>query len=235
MSRRNWLAVFGVIATFGYFIFVFYVVFSDWSDFRKLKPNEWGDFLSGGLGPIAIFWLILSFFQQSRELQHSVEALQLQAEELRLSVEQQRKMAGIAANQFDLDRAVREDQIALLTSQVLPYFVIEPGGGKSNSNQYNQDLAVKNIGANAARYSIDISGEHISKKTLPLPSLETGNIYQTYLSVIDRHNLNDGYLALIKINSENLRGQVRTQEYELRTAEGIEAPNVQLIACDPPR
>ena len=58
-----------------------------------LRMNELGDFLGGVLSPLAFLWLVLGFFQQSREIRLSGKALQLQASEMRRSVDEHRRLA----------------------------------------------------------------------------------------------------------------------------------------------
>ena len=48
-----------------------------------LALNELGDFLGGASSPLAFLWLVLGFFQQSREIRLSSNALHLQAAEMR--------------------------------------------------------------------------------------------------------------------------------------------------------
>jgi len=59
-----------------------------------LKLNELGDFLGGVSSPLAFLWLVLGFFQQSREIRLSNQALHLQAREMRRSVDEHRRLAG---------------------------------------------------------------------------------------------------------------------------------------------
>ncbi|MGB7419076.1 MAG: hypothetical protein WA918_07845 [Erythrobacter sp.] len=59
-----------------------------------LKLNELGDFLGGVSSPLAFLWLVLGFFQQSREIRLSSRALHLQAREMRRSVDEHRRIAG---------------------------------------------------------------------------------------------------------------------------------------------
>jgi hypothetical protein len=60
----------------------------------ELKLNELGDFLGGVSSPLAFLWLVLGFFQQSREIRLSGKALELQAREMRRSVDEHRRLAG---------------------------------------------------------------------------------------------------------------------------------------------
>ena len=59
-----------------------------------LRLNELGDFLGGVSSTLAFLWLVLCFFQQSREIRLSNKALHLQAREMRRSVDEHRRLAG---------------------------------------------------------------------------------------------------------------------------------------------
>lgn len=59
-----------------------------------LQLNELGDFLGGVSSPLAFLWLVLGFFQQSNEIRLSGKALNLQAREMRRSVDEHRRLAG---------------------------------------------------------------------------------------------------------------------------------------------
>ena len=58
-----------------------------------LRLNELGDFLGGVSSPLAFLWLVLGFFQQSREIRLSNQALHLQAAEMKRSVDEHRRIA----------------------------------------------------------------------------------------------------------------------------------------------
>jgi Fe2+ transport system protein B len=62
--------------------------------------NNLGDFLAGVFGPLAIFWLILGFLQQGKELQQNTEALEMQADELKKSVNQEKNLRSSVLNQL---------------------------------------------------------------------------------------------------------------------------------------
>ncbi len=57
-----------------------------------LALNELGDFVGGVSSPLAFLWLVLGFFQQSREIRLSGKALHLQATEMRKSMDEQRRV-----------------------------------------------------------------------------------------------------------------------------------------------
>ena len=58
-----------------------------------LDLNELGDFLGGVSSPLAFLWLVLGFFQSSREIGISSKALHLQAREMRAEMRAQRELA----------------------------------------------------------------------------------------------------------------------------------------------
>ena len=58
----------------------------------ELRLNELGDFMGGVSSPLAFLWLVLGYFQQSREIRLSGKALHLQATEMRRGIDQQREV-----------------------------------------------------------------------------------------------------------------------------------------------
>lgn len=65
--------------------------------------NELGDFLAGVFSPVAFLWLVLGYLQQQKELQQNTRALELQAVELKNSVDQYRDMVSVAKDQLKMD------------------------------------------------------------------------------------------------------------------------------------
>jgi len=82
--------------------------------------NELGDFLAGVFSPVAFLWLVLGFLQQQKELQQNTKALKLQADELKNSVEQYKKMVTIAQNQLDADLTVAQQESIRRENELKP-------------------------------------------------------------------------------------------------------------------
>ncbi len=82
-----------MIFTIVYLVVVFYFAIPDIDHMKTLKPNELGDFFAGFFSPLAFLWLVFGYYQQGEELKQNTLALNLQADELRNSVEQQIKQA----------------------------------------------------------------------------------------------------------------------------------------------
>jgi hypothetical protein len=93
------LKFWGVLGTVVYLVIIAATVALKFDSFLELKLNELGDFLAGAFGPIAFLWLILGFSQQGRELKLSSDALQLQAAELKNSVEQKKELVSVSREQ----------------------------------------------------------------------------------------------------------------------------------------
>ena len=102
MSRI--LSTIGVLATLAYVAFLLWMFGGRVGELRSLEPNHLGDFLAGAFGPLAILWLILGFFQQGVELRENSRSLDLQAEELRSSTQEQRELLRILRDHFETAR-----------------------------------------------------------------------------------------------------------------------------------
>lgn len=99
------LVIAGALFTLAYSVVV--ALYLRGVDVGAMKPQDLGSFLGGVVGPLAFFWLVLGFFQQGIELRHSVQALNLQSEELKNSVEQQKALVDLTREQFEHERELR--------------------------------------------------------------------------------------------------------------------------------
>ncbi|WP_171178507.1 hypothetical protein [Ruegeria sp. HKCCD8929] len=138
---------------------------------KPLEINELGDFLAGAFGPLAIFWLVLGFFQQSKELQNSVDALNLQAKELAHSVEQQKEMVRVTRETLEHEREVLSLQAQAQKNRLQPKLDIKFGANSKTGTQYRYFARVNNIGHTVANFSIDFffnarSFLHVNKELL---------------------------------------------------------------------
>lgn len=88
------------------------VLYYHWTEFRGLPLNAKGDFVAGFISPAVFVWLIIGYFQQGEELQQNTEALRLQAEELKNSVNEQRALVEATRNQVSLMEATRIEEKA---------------------------------------------------------------------------------------------------------------------------
>ncbi|MGX1087460.1 hypothetical protein [Pseudomonas sp. AP3_22 TE3818] len=116
------LAIIGIVLTVGYVFFSWWLVGSRIQTLQTMDLNEVGDFLAGAFGPLAILWLVLGFFQQGIELRQGTAALNLQASELKASVDQQKELVGISTDQLNMAKANAELENRRLASSIEPKF-----------------------------------------------------------------------------------------------------------------
>jgi hypothetical protein len=75
--RRNW----SFLLTFLYFGCLIGLIKNNSQSLLELDLNELGDFLAGAVGPVAFFWLVHGYYQQSA-------AIKIQSDELKAAVDQ---------------------------------------------------------------------------------------------------------------------------------------------------
>lgn len=105
---RKHLGAIGGALTVIYLTIMVVLVWNRAGTLLTMPLNEVGDFLAGAFGPVAFLWLVLGFLQQGDELRQGTEALNLQATELRNSVEQQKVMAQVATDRAQAQLEQRE-------------------------------------------------------------------------------------------------------------------------------
>ena len=113
------------------------------------KLNEWGDFFAGFFAPIAFLWLVLGYLQQGQELQLSTRALELQAEELRNSVDQQRQLVELTRKQVDAELDALREERALRRDAAQPKFVFHGVGASYNGEEVRYQSYLQNVGNTA--------------------------------------------------------------------------------------
>ena len=192
--------------------------------FGGLKPpsllNELGDFLAGIVAPIAFLWLILGYVQQGKQLDQNTKALeqqeralQLQIDEMREGVKQQRKFADIQLLQL---------QSTLDMSD--PIFKIDINWNiQINDTEFDLVECVQFTLSNLnnlpiSNFKIVDSTEHIlftddsnqiSKSELIIMlKIEDLNKTEDPVNGLNAHDL-------IKFEYKNIYNQTRCQKYEL--------------------
>ncbi|MEP6907107.1 MAG: hypothetical protein ABI858_03880 [Pseudoxanthomonas sp.] len=147
MSRT--LSILGILLTPAYLVGLTLFFEARVAEIQDLKPNEAGDFLAGVFGPLAILWLILGFFQQGVELRQNTRALELQAEELRNSVEQQKHLVDVSRKQVEADLDVIRFERERQKEAAQPKFVFHGVGGSFSGSGGTYSSTVKNLGNTA--------------------------------------------------------------------------------------
>lgn len=163
-QKRPWMAIaitgLGAAGTAAYIYALVWLTKDRWGWLRNPNTdlNELGDFLAGAFGPLAIWWLVLGYFQQGIELRQNSEALRLQAKELKASVEQQTLMVEVAEQQLQTGRDTLAAQLqAFQAQQKKEHQLAQPilrlrGNGyhKDGNGQFLHTIEVTNMGHTCA-------------------------------------------------------------------------------------
>lgn len=167
-------------------IVVLYLILSKQNPF-SLKPNEFGDFWAGALGPLGILWIVLGFWQQGEELRNSVEALSLQSEELRNSVAQQKALVDVTKQQAEAQLQALHDEREARKNATSPNIVASSAGGMQSGGKFTSKFSLKNIGADCSKLMIhDLEKEEVLAE---LPTFVYGDS-----STQKIHHLQDDHL-----------------------------------------
>ena len=122
------MTIFGIIFTLVYVAVILFLRWDGLADLKTMPLNELGDFLAGVFGPLMLLWLILGYIQQQKELRQNTKALELQADELRKSVEQHKELVAATKEQVQVDlKAFEIEQIRSLR-EAHPIFSITKAG-----------------------------------------------------------------------------------------------------------
>lgn len=125
---------------------------NDKQSFAVLKPNEIGDWLAGVFSPLAFAWVIIGFFQQHREIEQTRQALIIQGNELKNSVDQQKNLVNISHRQYESDIEHKRLEIKKLS----PRISLHLGGSIQSSPNHDQEIIIKNMGNTAYNLCIYI-------------------------------------------------------------------------------
>ncbi len=156
MSR--FLTILGLIASVAYTLIVYLVVRDRLPKLGSMPLNEIGDFLAGVFGPLGLLWLVLGYLQQGIELGLNTKALELQALELKNSVNQQRELLDLSRKQFEAELEVLRHERHRADQAIKPRFVPEKVGGSHHSSGRSSFMwSIKNVGTSITNVSFQFS------------------------------------------------------------------------------
>lgn len=150
ISRLYSLTRLGILISVLWILLSFILIMYDYKTLQGL--NEWGDFLAGMAGPLALLWLVLGYFQQQKELNQNTNALIMQRDELERTADEQRRLAQNAV-----------DQTSLLVS---PFVAMKLGEIKHRNSLQYREVWAQNIGAQAAYFSHNSNNLHLLENNL---------------------------------------------------------------------
>jgi multidrug efflux pump subunit AcrA (membrane-fusion protein) len=167
MSRPIWI---GVALTIAWLATLGYLTELDLAALRSLELNNLGDFLAGAVAPLAFLWLVVTVFQQHRELKLNTEALKLQAKELKHQVEETRALVQHTGRQA----TVAEESLEQQREAARPQLSLDFGSKQGDS----VILALRARAASA--FQIEVTGSFLPVR---IEELKAGS--NTALPVID--------------------------------------------------
>ncbi|OAM08847.1 MULTISPECIES: hypothetical protein [unclassified Citromicrobium] len=150
-----------IVLTIGYAIlFAVYCFLGPTSPF-SLEPNEFGDFLAGAFAPLAFLWLIVGYFQQGDELRYSADALYLQIDELKGSVEQQKELVKATQKLRETELEIANEARLVKERENLPRLELKGGGGSTVSgrpSEYEYSAILWNHGSDCTNTMVECNG-----------------------------------------------------------------------------
>lgn len=205
-SRWLWIASTCYLLAFGL------LVSGRWSELIRLDLNELGDLLAGIFSPLAFLWLVGGYMQQGEELRLNTEALQLQANELKNSVEQQAEMVHVAREQLEAER----DRFLLQTMPRFGVTVIERSQPYGTSFPAFK-IGLINHGARAVRVlaNLKIKDEFYSYEKESMEPLE---LWSIPLQVLDKFQGHTSTL-LVHISCQAATGTLNPSEFSLKLSQ----------------
>lgn len=235
MSKLGWI---GVFITFSYLCSIGFFQWQQIKEIDGLELNAFGDFLAGVFGPVAIFWLVLGFFQQGVELRNSIQSLDLQTQELRQSVEQQKKLVEVSASQLEIQRTEFEQTLHQLGEAVRPNFIVSYLGIDDDGYSPYEDRAslplrhkigFANIGGTACKVELFLGYGSLVPDEGPIiiwPQFEK-RVRQVELFASDTH----GDSIQLDINYQDALGRQFFEEYAfIRKTHGVR-PHFVIERC----
>ncbi|MDE0717357.1 MAG: hypothetical protein OXH64_05395, partial [Rhodospirillaceae bacterium] len=164
------LTLIGLAITGSWALVVVVILCLQFTELGAMTLNEWGDFLAGATAPLALFWLVIGYFQHSAELRLNTRALKMQEEELRRQVEETARLVEATKEQAEAASQDLQDRRQRDAREATPEF-IDHGGGSSGDKL---DRRLLNRGGEARNIELHYEGPHnidVSPKNL----VETGD------------------------------------------------------------
>lgn len=138
----------------GVFVTIVWLLFAGYMLCTQEQPtqlNAWGDFFAGFFAPLAFLWLVLGYLQQGEELRQSTKALELQAEELRNSVEQQSQLVAVSREQMQQELRALEEERERRRDVARPKLVPQHSSTIRSGNVTEYKVKVVNVGNTATK------------------------------------------------------------------------------------
>lgn len=196
--------LFGVLISVIYLIWMAVLILPKLSTVSDLALNEIGDFFAGIFGPLAFLWLVLGYLQQGAELRQNVEALRLQAEELKNSVDQQKQLVAATKEQIEHERNAYKASLQAEARKANPIFSLKIHNVAVAPERYVAYLDLMNSGAEVSDLNCTFSG--VFGEPLSLPIFSRGKTVGLNFVYPDNEKGVSGRLTIAYINAVGVVG-----------------------------
>lgn len=106
----------------------------------ELDLNELGDYLAGIFGPLALFWVVVGYFQQSEEVRNSTK-------ELAHSVAELKRQSETARDRFEAEKIARWEELQRHKKSIRPAFKLRVEGFTDDNDVRVVYMEIANSGA----------------------------------------------------------------------------------------
>ncbi|MCK4951737.1 MAG: hypothetical protein KAS48_07950 [Gammaproteobacteria bacterium] len=209
--------LFGIVVTILYIGVIVSVRWTSIPELTEMPLNEFGDFFAGVFGPLMLFWLIMGYIQQQKELQQNTAALELQAEELKKSVEQHKELVKATKEQVQADlKALEIEQVKSLREAHPVFSIMQSGQYKRSGDNFALKITIKNIGmpASSVSFSTDPEIKQILQKDL-IPYFDTGNTVNLVWDTVNSGDPPKILKLIINCRDSNTNQYTKTFDFSL--------------------
>jgi hypothetical protein len=216
---REYLGEIGGALTLTYLVIVVVVIWGRADTLMTMPLNEVGDFLAGAFGPVAFLWLVFGFLQQGDELRQGTKALELQAFELRNSVEQQAIMAAAALEQIDAQKGALELQHRERERTLVANFSMTTtsSGSGSKPGILMNKVNIRNDGNAATNIVLTFSPPFLNHGELQIGRMQHGSAPEFELTMKPTPDPVEG---TVRLSYEDVEGKTRTEKFTYRIVGG---------------
>jgi len=208
----------GIGVTAIYLVAVVLLGWGQWDEFSCMKPNEVGDFLAGVVGPLALLWLILGFFQQGEELRLSTDALKQQAKELSESVQHQEALVLVTRQQVELQLEAHRREQRLARDSLRPVFSLNYQTATTSSGRTKLDFELQNLGYRVTNLVIECQSPRGDAVVFERRELNPEGRVQFAIEGLGPEDVGD---HVIQIGYKDGAGENGLAAYPLRVTAGI--------------
>ncbi|NSX21865.1 hypothetical protein HTV13_18815 [Pseudomonas putida] len=137
MEKRTKYALIGTAV---YILFFVSLTLIRRTEFVGLDLNELGDFLAGIFGPLALFWVVIGYFQQGEEVRNSTK-------ELAHSVAELKRQSETARNRFEAEKNARREEQQRHKKSIMPVFNLKASEFADDNDVRVVHMEISNSGA----------------------------------------------------------------------------------------